>query len=267
MLDTFNTKDIEAIWRYYKHTIRITFFALAIVLILLVIYFNRSYDSCVSLIDIISISIGMTGLILALWSIQSTTLSLNEIQADYWNTRGLDNEYENNYYNAHQAYDKAIDIDYRSLKFWINKANALLDQGRRYNDKSILIDALNIINESIEIGPKCPATLRKNTLKEKKAKQEDANALKTKCDILLELANLSGKYVHLSSSPINGADPNFVHFHFMNPPQDCDFLKRPVSNGDGAPRCKHRGIRINQWRHYHQARFSVLAPLRFQTKL
>jgi tetratricopeptide (TPR) repeat protein len=229
MLDKVNKNGIKAIWRDYQLTIGISLSALALVLILFVIFFKELYGSAVSLIDIVSISIGLTGLILALWSIQSTTISLNEIQADYWNTRGLDNEYKKNYYNAHQAYDKAIDIDNQSLKFRINKANAKLDQSRMYGGKSVLIDALNIINEAIEKGPRYPATWRKNTLKETKAKQEYANALKTKCDILIDLAGLSKMDSHLTPLQANAAEPNLAQFHFMNPQQNCDLLKNQVS--------------------------------------
>ena len=229
--EDINKKGIEAIWRDYELTISISLFSLSIVLILLGIYFKELYGSSISLIDIISISIGITGLISALWSIQSTTISFKEIQADYWNTRGIDKVDKKDYHNAYQAYDKAIDIDPQSIKCWINKANALLEQGRRYREKSSLISALNTIEVVIEKGPKFPATLRKNSLKETKAKQEYANALKTKCDILLELADVSEKDTNLPTSPsqIKRAELNFVHLHFMNSPQDCDILKSLVS--------------------------------------
>jgi len=229
MWDKINKIGIEAIWRDYKLTIKLSSFSLAIVLILLGIYSKKLYYSNISLLDIISISIGITGLILALWSIQSTTISFKEIQADYWNTRGIDEADKKDYHNAYQAYDKAIDIDPQSIKCWINKANAQLEQGRRYHEKSVLINALNTIEEVIERGPKYPATWRKNTLKEIKAKQEYANALKTKCDILLELADVSEKNTYLPPSRIKTAESFLAHFHFMNPPQDCNTLKSPVS--------------------------------------
>jgi len=228
MWDQINKKGIEAIWRDYKHTISISFFSFAIIMTLLEIYFANLFGSSVSLVDIFSISVGMTGLILALWSIQSTTISFNEIQADYWNTRGIAKVDKKDYHNALQAYDKAIDIDAQSIKCWINKANGLLEQGRRYHDKTSLINALKTIDEAILKGPKYPATWRKNTPREIKAKQEYANALKTKTDILLELADALERDAHLPPLLPKMANSNFADVHFMNPLQDCDIIK----NGD-----------------------------------
>ncbi|MFA6371737.1 MAG: tetratricopeptide repeat protein [Methanothrix sp.] len=225
MWNKINWKGIKAYRRDYNLAFIFIVLSLFFVVILILIYLNIIVAgiSSLSLIDVISISIGLIGLDMAVWSIRSTTISFNEIQADYWNTRGLDEEKRKEYHDAHQAYDKAIGIDPQSMKFSINKSNALLDQGRRYREKSILIEALKTIDVAIGHGPKYPATLRKNTSKEKKAEQEYANALKTRCDILLELANVSRKDDGVYTSP--QTNYQFAHLHFIDQLPDCDLLK------------------------------------------
>lgn len=75
-----------------------------------------------SLVEITSISIGFFGLIVAMHSLESTTAQLKDIQTDYWNVRGLDQDKQRNYHNALQAFDRAIRIDPQSIKCRINKA-------------------------------------------------------------------------------------------------------------------------------------------------
>lgn len=222
-----NWNGIKAIWRDFKITISFFILTSIIVLFLIFLYLLKNIvlnTSGLSLIDIASITIGLIGLSIALGSIQSTTISFKEIQADYWNTRGMDKLNTKEYHNAYQAYDKAIDIDPLSIKYHINKASALLEQGRAYHEKTLLVKAHNIINDVIKKGPKYPATYRKNTSREKKAEQEYANALKTKCDILFELANVSE--AAYKNTPVLHYHPNFPHIHFMSHTLNCDSLSK-----------------------------------------
>jgi tetratricopeptide (TPR) repeat protein len=160
-------------------------------IIVLCLIKNASIDgSSISTIDIISISIGLIGLIFALWSIRSTTISLNDIQSDYWNVRGLDEGRQRNYHNAIQSFDKAARIDPRSIKCLINKANVLREKGKTYCDELSLIEAFRAAQQAINQGPKWPPTWKNETPEESKALQEYSNALKTKCDILLDHANI-----------------------------------------------------------------------------
>ena len=233
MLDTVNWKGIRTIWRDYKITISIFLLISIINLALFMVYISGPLKNF-SIIDIFSINIGLIGLLLALWSIQSTTISFREVQADYWNTRGIAKIDDKDYHNAYQAYDKAIDMDNHSIKYEVNKANALLEQGRRYREKSSLISALNTINKVLEKGPKYPATYKKNTIREEKAEQEYANAFKTECDILLELASISEIENH-TSLPIQQHCNNFPYLHFSSRIPDCSSLKDPILK-DKVPR-------------------------------
>jgi tetratricopeptide (TPR) repeat protein len=181
MYDWINWKGIRSYWNVYKYT-RWLFAVSLSIFILLIKFQNRP-------VDIISISIGLSGLIAAVYSIESTTLQLKDIQTDYWNVRGLDLGKQRDYHNALQAFDKAIRIDPQSIKCLINKANVLLEKGKKYGDELSFIEAIRVIEQAIHLGPKYPASLKKETPEESKALQEYANALKTECDILLEQAN------------------------------------------------------------------------------
>ena len=141
-------------------------------------------------------------LIIALISLESSTYQLKEIQTDYWNTRGIDHRKNKGYYDAFQAFDKGIRLDNRSTKCLVNKANALCQKGKRFGDESSLEEALKTINYAISIGPKYPPailthkTQRENPIQETQeemAIQGYANALKSKCDILIHLADLREK--------------------------------------------------------------------------
>jgi len=125
----------------------------------------------------ISTILGFVALIVAVYSIQSTTRPLKEIQTDYWNARGIDQLNKKNYHDALQAYEKAISTNPQSIKCLVNKANALLEQGNH----DVALDA---VDKAINRGPNYPATLRKETSEEAKAFQEYANAWKTRSDIL-----------------------------------------------------------------------------------
>lgn len=229
MRNEINWNGIRSIWRDFKLTISFFVLTFIIILSLFFLYFMKNiilYTSGLSLIDIASITIGLIGLTIALWSIQSTMISFKEIQADYWNTRGIDKLNTKEYHDAYQAYDKAINIDPSSIKYHINKASALLEQGRVYREKSLLVKAHNIINDVIKKGPKYPATYRKNTSREEKAEQEYANALKTKCDILFELANASEAIC--KSDPVLQYHHNFPHIRFMSHTLNCDSISNNI---------------------------------------
>jgi tetratricopeptide (TPR) repeat protein len=220
-----NLNGIRAIWRDFKLTICFFVVILIIISTLFLFYFIEDsilLTSSLSIIDIASIAIGLFGLFTALWSIQSTTISFKEIQADYWNTRGIDKLNIKKYHDAHQAYDKAIAIDPLSIKYCINKASALLEQGSIYREKSLLVNALNIINDVIEKGPKYPTTYKKNTSQERKAEQEYANAIKTKCDILFQLANVSEPIS--KSTQVLQYYSNFPHIRFKSHRLNCDSI-------------------------------------------
>jgi tetratricopeptide (TPR) repeat protein len=132
MWNKINWKGIEAYWRDYKRAFIFIILTFVFILILILIHLNiiGAGGSSLSLIDVVSISIGLIGLDLAVWSIRSTTISFNEIQADYWNTRGLDDAKRKEYHDAHQAYDKAIEIDPKYPKSWNIRGESLKALGR-----------------------------------------------------------------------------------------------------------------------------------------
>lgn len=182
MWKRINWNGIRAYVEIFRYTINLSFLS-SLVLIGLFVYGSSS-------IEIISISIGLIGIIAAVSSIESTTVQLKEVQADYWNAKGLDQLENRKYHDAFQAFDKANRLDPKSIKCLINKANALCEKGKRFSDEISLIDAVRVIENAIDLGPKYPAALKHGTREELKAIQEYANAFKSECDILLERANL-----------------------------------------------------------------------------
>jgi len=117
------------------------------------------------LVAYIGILIGLFGLIIALYSIRSSSEKLKEMQIDYWNTRGIDenrkgSELRKNrkhdeaalaYENAIQAFDKAEELDPLSAKSWGNRGNALVAQGK-YDE------AIESFHHAIELDSKSPRT-------------------------------------------------------------------------------------------------------------
>ncbi len=158
-----------------------------------ILWFSLDIDR---VLGYISILIGLASVCLALWSIQSTTISLKDIQSDYWNVRGLDQKKQENYFDAFQAFDKSMRIDPAAIKCLINKANALSEKGKKHHDKIALIESIRVIRQAIDKGIKCPLTWKKGTPDEAKAKQEYANALKTECDALIALAESSNGFAY-----------------------------------------------------------------------
>jgi len=190
-----NWNGIKAYIYVYRFTI--IFGVISAILIGFYIYYEKSWS------EIASIAIGLVALIIALISLESSTSQLKEIQTDYWNTRGIDHRKNKEYYDAFQAFDKGIHLDNRSTKCLVNKANALCQKGKRFGDESSLEEALKTIDYAISIGPKYPpAILTRKTQREKpiQENQEEmaiqgyANALKSKCDILIHLADLREKH-------------------------------------------------------------------------
>jgi len=184
---------IEAYWRDYKFS--------TIVLLGSLVYFAVSiaYGDSVSGSLNFTTSMSLFALFIAIYSLESSTLKFKDIQTDYWNMRGIDHRDKKEYYTAFQAFDNGIRLDPKSIKCLVNKANAKCVMGERFHDTSLLNDALNIINHALQLGPKySPAILTHETLEETpiqetregKAKQEYANALKSKCDILIHLVDL-----------------------------------------------------------------------------
>lgn len=172
MIDWINWKGLKAIVESFNYTLLvfgISFFYL------LYLWGTKSHSE-----NDISTALGFAALIIAVYSIQSTTKPLKEIQTDYWNARGIDQLNKANYHDALQAYEKAISTNPKSTKCFVNKANALLEQGNHN-------DALDAVEKAIKRGPNYPATLRKGTAAEAKAFQEYANAWKTKSDILYRM--------------------------------------------------------------------------------
>jgi len=199
MLKRVNWNGVVAWGKAYQYTI-VSIFALLLYLFLFpfltkfgqyplnILGIDLDLDR---LLGYISILIGLGSVSLALWSIQSTTISLKDIQSDYWNVRGLDEEKKGNYHDAFKAFDKSTRIDPSSIKCLINKSNALCKKGKRYHDKSAIIDAIRVARQAIDKGPKYPPTWKSGTTEEFKAKQQYGNALKTECDALINQAELS----------------------------------------------------------------------------
>ena len=82
MLDRISKEGVKAIVRNYNYTIGLSI--ITILYIFSVLGFSKSFG------EDIGTSIGFIALIIAVYSIQSTTRQLKEIQIDYWNTRGID---------------------------------------------------------------------------------------------------------------------------------------------------------------------------------
>lgn len=158
-----------------------------------ILWFDLSIDR---FLGYISILIGLASVSLALLSMQSTIISLKDIQSDYWNVRGLDQKKQENYFDAFQAFDKSVRINSVSIKSLINKANALIEKGRKYQDKTSLIEAIRVIEQAIGRGRVPPLTWKNGTPGEFKAKQEYANALKTECDALIALVEFSKGFTY-----------------------------------------------------------------------
>jgi tetratricopeptide (TPR) repeat protein len=101
----------------------------------------------------VSILIGLVGLLYALYStivsgkqLKQTSNELGKMQIDYWNTRGIDQIRKNDFYDASQSYQMAININSKDVRIWINIAGSLFQQ-KMYDD------ALKAINKAIEINP------------------------------------------------------------------------------------------------------------------
>jgi len=190
MLNLVNNRDgLEAYWRDYTYSI------IFIILSPLVILFLYLYGESSS--AIFANGIGLIALIIAIISLESSALKLKDIQTDYWNVRGIDEGKKRKYHDAVQAYDAASRLDPRAIKCLINKANDLCEKGKLLcgkDDERPFIEALEVINRAILLGPKYPAKLNPDTEEESKAFQEYANALKTECDILLALADHREEY-------------------------------------------------------------------------
>jgi tetratricopeptide (TPR) repeat protein len=111
----------------------------------------------------ISIIIGLLGLLFALYSIRSSSKKLREMQVDYWNARGIDDnrkgsellekrEYDKAtlaYKNAIDAFDKADKLDPLYDKSWSNRGNALIAL-RRYDE------AIEAFCHAIELDSQSP---------------------------------------------------------------------------------------------------------------
>lgn len=107
MWKRINWNGIRAYVEIYRYTINLSFLS-SLVLISLFVYGSSS-------IEIISISIGLIGIIAAVSSIESTTVQLKEVQADYWNAKGLDQLENRKYHDSFQAFDKANRLDPKSI--------------------------------------------------------------------------------------------------------------------------------------------------------
>jgi len=151
------------------------------------------------IVAILTTLMGFLALFIAIYSLESSTLKLDEIQADYWNMRGIDHLDRKEYYRAFQAFDRGFRSDRRSIRCLINKANAKCIKGERFRDEASLDDALDTIDYAISLGPIWPPAILKHKTqqevpitqtREDKARQEYANAIKSKCDILIHRADL-----------------------------------------------------------------------------
>lgn len=116
-------------------------------------------------IGYISIVIGLVGLFIALYSIRSSSKRLTEMQIDYWNARGIDDNRKGSelhkqrkydmsalaYENAISAFDKAHKLDPLYAKSWSNRGNALVAQ-RKYDE------AIEAFRHATELDPRSPRT-------------------------------------------------------------------------------------------------------------
>ena len=108
----------------------------------------------------LSLAFGLIGVAISVMGIQSSSKQLKEMEIDYWNARGIDDnrkgaelrkqrEYDESslaYENAIQAFDKASELDPRNAKTWSNRGNALIAQGKYDKaieafDKAIKLDS------------------------------------------------------------------------------------------------------------------------------
>lgn len=101
-------------------------------LALICLYLFHSADK---LFGILGIFVGSLSIIIAIYSIESTTKKLDasikqlsEIQIDYWNTRGIDQYKQKKYREADQSYERAISLNQNDAKIWTNIAVSLYEQ-------------------------------------------------------------------------------------------------------------------------------------------
>jgi tetratricopeptide (TPR) repeat protein len=135
-------------------------FSLSFFIIITIFYFIYVFylwsDPKASLSDKSAVSgtfIGFLGILIAWYSLVSTTKQLNQaqkqlsdIQTDYWMTRGIDLYKKKEYRDADRSYKRAIDLNPDDTRVWINLASSLWEQNK-------LDEALNAINKAIEINP------------------------------------------------------------------------------------------------------------------
>jgi tetratricopeptide (TPR) repeat protein len=143
MWDWINEEGFKSIWRNYNYTLGLS--VISILYLFGFLGFSKSFG------EDIGTSIGFIALIIAVYSIQSTTKQLDtaqkqlsDIQIDYWNTRGIDQYKQKRYREADQSYERTINLNQQDTKVWINIAVSLYEQNK-------LDEALNAINKAIDM--------------------------------------------------------------------------------------------------------------------
>lgn len=73
--------------------------------------------------------------------------------ADYWNNRGLNFSFQQNYYDAIECYEKAIEINPKYAEAWYNKGNAFMNLRRIEKNINRYNDAIQCFDQAIQIDP------------------------------------------------------------------------------------------------------------------
>jgi tetratricopeptide (TPR) repeat protein len=133
--------------------------------ILIIVFLSLASTDPKNALSHLSLAIGLFGLLIAVYSIQSSTKQLTEMEVDYWNARGIDDnrkgdellkqhEYDKAtlaYKNAIDAFDKANKLDPLFAKSWSNRGNALAAQ-KKYDE------AIEAFRHATELDSQSPRT-------------------------------------------------------------------------------------------------------------
>jgi tetratricopeptide (TPR) repeat protein len=211
----------------------------------------------------LSLAIGLIGVLIAVCSIQFSTKQLTEMEVDYWNARGIDDnrkgaehlkQRENymailTYKNAIDAFDKAEKLDPLYAKSWSNRGNALRAH-KKYDE------AIEAFRRAIELDSQSPKTWANygNALYERgivyKNRNEFLNAL-SHHEKAIDAFNIAIEQDRTLSLAWNGKGAALKDkgdiFKSQSVDKEFEHFKVYANNMyDGAIRCYNEAIELDQ---------------------
>jgi len=176
MLEWINWGDVESTEVNDEDIEKVIYLILISLIIILLIHCVLIYEQIVNnpgnswnyfnqILGESSLIIGLFGVIFAISSIRSSSKKFKEIQVDYWNARGIDDNRKGDellkkrdydkatlaYKNAIDAFDKASKLDPLYAKSWSNRGNSLLAL-KRYDE------AIEAFRHAIELDSQSSRT-------------------------------------------------------------------------------------------------------------